>query len=224
MAKEYKITLNNRLTECDLLVYSMPYRDGITAVNRMVLESCVTSYVLQKFIAFEAGNLHLISHIDKMIAICLEKLSLETQIDFYPDYKIYYALYTSPATVTLQSDLKDLLYHIYQSCSMETLIRFDASTIIPKKLAVPSDSFVIWHQANIKETAIKSFDTSVTVEILAGIHESLHKILYPAKNASSIFIDADFTKRRYRILGDLDIFSLDKIDNLTLDELSYIDV
>ncbi len=44
MAKEFDIYLNKRLTECDIIVYSIPFRDGLTATNRMILESCLESY------------------------------------------------------------------------------------------------------------------------------------------------------------------------------------
>ena len=30
MAKEFDIYLNKRLTECDIIVYSIPFRDGLT--------------------------------------------------------------------------------------------------------------------------------------------------------------------------------------------------
>lgn len=36
MAKEFDIYLNKRLTECDIIVYSIPFRDGLTATNRMI--------------------------------------------------------------------------------------------------------------------------------------------------------------------------------------------
>ena len=74
MAKEFDIYLNKRLTECDIIVYSIPYRDGLTAMNRLVLESCLDSYVLQKFIAVQTGS-ELISHIDEMIKTCYERLN-----------------------------------------------------------------------------------------------------------------------------------------------------
>ena len=75
MAKEFDIYLNKRLTECDIIVYSIPFRDGLTATNRMILESCLESYTLQKFIAVETGS-ELVSHIDKMIKTCNERLHM----------------------------------------------------------------------------------------------------------------------------------------------------
>ena len=75
MVKEFDIYLKRRITECDLIVYSLPYRDGLTATNRIILESCIESYTLQKFVAMQFGS-ELVSHIDKMIKTCYEEAEL----------------------------------------------------------------------------------------------------------------------------------------------------
>ena len=49
MVKEFDIYLKRRITECDLIVYSLPYRDGLTATNRIILESCIESWRLRIF-------------------------------------------------------------------------------------------------------------------------------------------------------------------------------
>lgn len=42
MAKEFDIYLNKRLTECDIIVYSIPFRDGFDRDEAsMILESCL---------------------------------------------------------------------------------------------------------------------------------------------------------------------------------------
>lgn len=50
MVKEFDIYLKRRITECDLIVYSLPYRDGLTATNRIILESCMqrTSFSIRE--------------------------------------------------------------------------------------------------------------------------------------------------------------------------------
>ena len=55
MAKEFDIYLNERLHQCDIIVYSIPYRDGLTVMERLILETCLESYTLQKF---EIGRAH----------------------------------------------------------------------------------------------------------------------------------------------------------------------
>lgn len=80
MVKEFDIYLKKRITECDLIVCSLPYRDGLTATNRIILESCLESYILQKFAAVQLGS-ELVSHIDTMIKTCYERLNWNTSID-----------------------------------------------------------------------------------------------------------------------------------------------
>ena len=42
--KEYDIFLKQRLTEGKIIVYSLPFRDGVSAVNRIVLQALVFYY------------------------------------------------------------------------------------------------------------------------------------------------------------------------------------
>ena len=49
MAKEFDVYLHKRLTECDVYVYSLTLRDGLTAVYRMILDSHVDSIMMQRF-------------------------------------------------------------------------------------------------------------------------------------------------------------------------------
>lgn len=55
MAKEFDIYLNKRLTECDIIVYSIPYRDGISAAHglywKVVLRAIHSINLLQHKLA-----------------------------------------------------------------------------------------------------------------------------------------------------------------------------
>lgn len=106
MAKEFDIYLNNRLTQCDIIVYSIPYRDGLTVVNRIILESCLDNYLLQKFVAAQTSS-ELEAHIDKMIKICNEKLSVGTMIDIDAEFSTHYAISPEDAALVLgQNDVE----------------------------------------------------------------------------------------------------------------------
>lgn len=100
MAKEFDIYLNKRLTECDIIVYSIPYRDGLTAVNKLVLESCLENYILQKFVAVQTGS-ELVSHIDKMIKTCYERLGLSVQINASAEFQTHYTAYPTGSAVDI---------------------------------------------------------------------------------------------------------------------------
>ena len=109
MAKEFDIYLNKRLTECDIIVYSIPFRDGLTATNRMILESCLESYTLQKFIAVETGS-ELVSHIDKMIKTCNERLHMASTWSIDLEFQTHYVLNPVPTVIEIapNDDLQTL--------------------------------------------------------------------------------------------------------------------
>ena len=102
MAKEFDIYLNNRLTQCDIIVYSIPYRDGLTVMNRLILETCLESYTLQKFIAVQSGSM-LVSHIDKMIKTCLERLNHGIVLGTSAEFQVHYSLRPHESALVLSA-------------------------------------------------------------------------------------------------------------------------
>ena len=48
MSKEFDIFLKKHIIECDLLIYSIPYRDGISVTDRLILNAALESYSLYK--------------------------------------------------------------------------------------------------------------------------------------------------------------------------------
>ena len=66
MAKEFDIFVRKRLHECDLIVTSLTYRDGISVANRLLLESCIKEYTLAKAVAADT-DIELAAHIDQML-------------------------------------------------------------------------------------------------------------------------------------------------------------
>lgn len=108
MAKEFDIYLNNRLTQCDIIVYSIPHRDGLTAMNKLMLESCIEEYTLMKFIAMQTES-EFVSHIDEMLKTCYERLTLDTNIDASAKFNALYAAHPETATIELSADDVKLL-------------------------------------------------------------------------------------------------------------------
>lgn len=106
--KEFDIYLNERLTECDIIVYSIPYRDGLTAINRLILESCVENYTLTKFIAVQTGS-ELVSHIDEMLKICNERLNNGVKFSVMADFDTHYSIRPDEAGIVVSSDRVKLL-------------------------------------------------------------------------------------------------------------------
>ncbi len=80
MAKEFDIYLKHYLTMCDLIVYSIPYHEGLTVKSALILEAALNGYILQKFAAAQMG-IELGAHIDEMMKLCKEKLGIYTELD-----------------------------------------------------------------------------------------------------------------------------------------------
>ena len=88
--KEYDIFLKRRLTEGTIIVYSLPFRDGVSAVNRLVLQAMLSYFSFQKKIAV-ANESVLVSEIDEMLATVSERiesqLCLESNAAFTTKYR-----------------------------------------------------------------------------------------------------------------------------------------
>lgn len=114
MAKEFDIYLNERLHQCDIIVYSIPYRDGLTVMERLILETCLESYILQKSIAVQSGSV-LVSHIDEMIKTCLERLSHGIVIGTSAEFQVHYALHPHEAAIELSTEGTRVSANIFAS-------------------------------------------------------------------------------------------------------------
>ena len=79
MAKEFDIYLNRQITRCDIIVYSLPYRDDLRVANELVLKSCLESCLLLKSLAVATGSA-VTAHIEKTYKTCCERLGLSTAI------------------------------------------------------------------------------------------------------------------------------------------------
>lgn len=66
MAQTYDIYLRKRLTEFDLIIRNLPYRDGLIVYDRMCLDAMVNYLHLQKFIIGDSDTT-LSSEIDRLL-------------------------------------------------------------------------------------------------------------------------------------------------------------
>ena len=88
MAKDFDIFLHRHLTECDLFIQSIPFRDGISVTDRMILDACLQGCKLMR-IAAAQSNIELVAQLDRMIKTCYEKLGASTIMDASVDFKVF---------------------------------------------------------------------------------------------------------------------------------------
>lgn len=87
--KEYDIFLKKQLTEGKIIVYSLPFRDGVSAVNRTILQAVLSYLQLQKKFAVENESV-LVAELDDMLATVGEKINNEFSFDASTEITIKY--------------------------------------------------------------------------------------------------------------------------------------
>lgn len=80
MAQTYDIYLRKRLTEFDLIIRNLPYRDGLIVYNRMYLDAMVNYLHLQKYIIGENDTV-LTSEIDRLLEEVFNVFSNGAELD-----------------------------------------------------------------------------------------------------------------------------------------------
>lgn len=157
--KYFDIYLSNRLTECDILVYSIPYREGMCVVNRLILNSCLDNYLLKKMIAIEARSA-LVPHIDTMIKICREKLDAPLAINADVDLSQHNILYPSKSNLLIhQEDLSSLTTK-YLEISGQTKLLCSILPVTNRKFA-GGGSVPIGISADVQKLLKRSLESSV---------------------------------------------------------------
>lgn len=158
--KEFDIYLNQRLTECDIIVYSIPYRDGLTPMNRLILESCIENYVLLKFIAVQSRS-ELINHIDDMLKTCLERLNLGMEFKTTVSFNVLYTVDTPESALHISANnIKMLANSLIKT---ENKLQLTASVLrayIGKSSGRGDSAFKIVQTAEISKNDIEKFSSS----------------------------------------------------------------
>lgn len=86
MAKDFDIFLHRHLTECDLFIQSIPFRDGISVTDRMILDACLQGCKLLR-IAAAQSSMELVAQIDRLIKTCCERLGTSVVMDATAELK-----------------------------------------------------------------------------------------------------------------------------------------
>lgn len=73
MAQTYNLYLRKRLTEFDIIIHNLPYRDGLSAYSTMILKAMANYLTAQKFIVSES-DMSLRIEVDTMLERVFEKL------------------------------------------------------------------------------------------------------------------------------------------------------
>lgn len=130
--KEFDIFLNKRLTECDIIVSAIPYRDGLTIIDRIILECCLEAYLLQKFIAVQTSS-ELTAHIDEMIKTCYEKLNFGVEISADAEFSSTSYIQPIHSEIELSADPVKLFAETYERVTSGIELAVDPFKLTLKK-------------------------------------------------------------------------------------------
>lgn len=122
--KEYDIFLKRRLTEGTIIVYSLPFRDGVSVVNRTILQAMLSYFSLQKKIAV-ANKSVLLAELDEMLATVSEKIKDQICLESNATFTIKYQNELEQAAVEI--GLPDLPLFAQSFFTLESQIGIQVS-------------------------------------------------------------------------------------------------
>lgn len=176
MAKQFDVFLRRHLIECDILIQSLPYRDGISVTDRIIVDAVLQGCKLMRIAAAQSG-IEVNAQIDRLIKTCLERLSLQTVMDASVDLKA--TSIAKPVNEPIVMDTKNL-------GTLETVLnRAEAGMVmavnplvtkIAKSLGQMNTGIVVG--ANVTDTLKKSIltlraDTTLDVEVQGELKKGL---------------------------------------------------
>lgn len=221
MAKEFDIYLNRRLTECDILVYSIPYYDSLTVRERLILNSCIRQYTLIKYVAAES-DLELRSHIDKMIKVCREKLNESAVVSSKVKGTQKKAFFVALPGMVVDSADFDLFYRIYNKASTKMTVESNIHDIDLHLSMGGGSSGLTIDSGEIAAELTKYEVAKPKVVVSSQVRNALSLLIEPKPNATVIGFSATEVLRRHRLLLETDPDTLGHYDEWELEDVDFI--
>ena len=165
--KEFDIFLNKRLTECDIIVSAIPYRDGLTIINRMVLECCLEAYLLQKLIAVQTGS-ELTAHIDEMIKTCYERLNWGIELSAAAEFSSTSYAEPEHTIIEIGTEPVTLFAETYEKAISGLMLAVEPFRLTLKKYIGQGRSSIAQDAElrNILKRSIERFDSGVLLDAM----------------------------------------------------------
>lgn len=199
MAKEFDIYVQEHLLEHDLLIYSIPYLDGISVTNRIILETVLNGYLLRKFAAVQMG-LKIEPQIDQMLKLCLEKLNLDTELNASADFEKHAKIYLENDPIIIDTKITNVSEQVFNNIDGGLVL-----TVEPLVTQVSSSTgrgdFPVIVDANVSNSLKHSLlDLKNTVFTNAEINQ-INQVDYIDVNAP-VVIDSTLQSLCYNLILD----------------------
>lgn len=222
MITEFDIYLRNGIHECDVMIHSLPYRDGITATSRMVIESCIKNLsfcisVAQRF------NTDLSAYIDRTLKTCYEKLDLPSSlVTSDVDRVNVQKFFTVKAPVKLSAYLKDLYFRITSGVNAVTEIAADVIAMEIHFSFGRAHSGILLN-AEAQQGHLQKFASVHNMaSILADAGGLIYYHIAGVNGSAELTAKIDSIVKRHRMLSEVDESILASIDEMTMDQIDYV--
>lgn len=199
MAKEFDIYLRKHLVECDLLVYSIPYRDGISVTDRLILEAALNGYLLHKFAAVQMGS-EVEAHIDQMIKLCLEKLNMGVKLDATAEFEATAKLYMEDTPIIIDTPALDMLGQVFNEVENKLVL---AAKVLDTQVAMSMGQveLPLLANANVADTLKRDFLNLRSVITPNVVVNQINQVDYIGVEAP-VAIDSELQSLCYQLTFD----------------------
>lgn len=137
MAKEFDIYFDRHLTECDLLVYSITFHDGISVTNRLILDAVLKGCAVEARSSARSIT-EMAAHIARMDKRCLEKLRLGMGAGASAAFEKRGRIYPDQSPVVVDTPRFEMLAHLFSEADsgvvldaapLETMVASSTGTV-----------------------------------------------------------------------------------------------
>ncbi len=185
MGKDYKIYLNRRLNECDLIIQSLPLHDVLSASNAMAVKACVESLFAMKAIAAQTG-VAVSSRIDSLLKACYERLDAGTVLSLEAEFSAIYS-FSASNDIVLRARVEEVMGLCFQA---QSAVSLDASAQISAEYALSTPGSGIIVGAEVEGTEVFKFDAFASaMALLADVAEACLCFLTPDDFGVSILAE-----------------------------------
>lgn len=221
--QEFDVFLNRHMTECDVIVYALPYREGTSAISRMILEDCLESYVLQKFIAVQYGS-ELVSHIDEMIKECYARLNDGAEIDSQVEANMFRIGAPQSSELEISSSVIPTSAELFTSAVNAIGFIAEKIRVVLEKNAgiLRAPIGIVTEITNTGKSSCTSGDSAIGIGFSCSDAELKDILSDTLPNEIAVSSAVEAVLIRYRLLSEMDDFTLSEFDDMALEEVDFI--
>jgi len=219
MATTYNVNLRNRLTEFDIIIQNLPYREGLIVHTQMCLEVMLNYLHSQTHIAGDS-DMELQSKINSMI----QRIMVAWH---------HYSTLTSEAKISSEKFVKaesdailsmnnpSLFYLLEVQCETCFSLLCSADSELLLSLGHSDSSFCL--STYIDGASTEQFLTiDSSIQLLSEVYNTLICFLRPNNVEASLLINVEAVLQRYRKILEADVLLISDMDSQPIIELDYV--